>query len=84
MFPRVLIAIALALIVTTDGLRIVGRQCSRLSSSQLNAGKDKAEGESKPGAKLPEGKDVIRRVLWATTPWIFNSFEVRNLHQRQL
>ena len=26
--------------------------------------------------KGPGGKDVIRGILWATTPWIFNSYEV--------
>jgi hypothetical protein len=77
MFSHLLIAIALALVVTTDALRIVSRQPAPLSLSRLNAGKDQAEAENKPGVKLPEGKDVIRRVLWATTPWIFNNYEVR-------
>ena len=35
-----------------------------------------SETDAKEEAKLPEKSKVIRSILWATTPWIFNSFEV--------
>lgn len=45
------------------------------NSGRLFAGKneDVEEVDTKKG---PGGKDVIRGILWATTPWIFNSYEV--------
>lgn len=44
---------------------------------RLYATKEKAPVEERPQDKKgPGGKDVIRGILWATTPWIFNSYEV--------
>lgn len=54
-------------------------QTQRGQVGRLFAGK-KAEKEEiveePPARKGPGGKDVIRGILWATTPWIFNSYEV--------
>ena len=43
--------------------------------SRLFAGKG-SDVEEPVEKKGPGGKDVIRGILWATTPWIFNSYEV--------
>ena len=50
------------------------RSSKAYNSGRLFAGKN--EEVEEVAKKGPGGKDVIRGILWATTPWIFNSYEV--------
>ena len=73
-----IVVTALIYLFETQGLLL--RQAQRSSRSysvgRLFAGKDKNAEEEVLEKKGPGGKDVIRGILWATTPWIFNSYEV--------
>ena len=69
---------ALIYLFEAQGLLVRPAQLSSRSNSvgRLFAGKDKNTEEEVIEKKGPGGKDVIRGILWATTPWIFNSYEV--------
>lgn len=69
---------ALICLFEAQGLLVKPAQLSSRSNSvgRLFAGKDKNTEEEVIEKKGPGGKDVIRGILWATTPWIFNSYEV--------
>lgn len=74
-----LLIVALVNIIKVNSLQIsqVRNPCRSFNTGRLFAGKDKDADE--PAVKTgPGGKDVIRGILWATTPWIFNSYEVTN------
>lgn len=72
-----LFVVTLVNLVIVNSLQIsrVQKPCRSFNGGRLFAGKDKGTEEvvEKTG---PGGKDVIRGILWATTPWIFNSYEV--------
>lgn len=73
-----LLIVTLVNLVKVNSLQInrVQNRCRSFNTGRLFAGKDKDADEVavKTG---PGGKDVIRGILWATTPWIFNSYEVQ-------
>lgn len=58
------------------GNQIVTQRSASRVISRLFAGKKDEPVEEEETKKGPGGKDVIRGILWATTPWIFNSYEV--------
>jgi hypothetical protein len=72
-----LLIVTLVNLVKVNSLQIsrVQNPCRSFNGGKLFAGKEKDADEVavKTG---PGGKDVIRGILWATTPWIFNSYEV--------
>ena len=76
------LVVVTALIYLFESQGLLIRQAQRSSRSysvgRLYAGKDKNVEEEVVEKKGPGGKDVIIGILWATTPWIFNSYEVNN------
>lgn len=76
------LVVVTALIYLFESQGLLIRQAQRSSRSysvgRLFAGKDKNVEEEVVEKRGPGGKDVIRGILWATTPWIFNSYEVHN------
>ena len=82
-----LVVVVAVLLSSVDALRSNFRAviASPRSSTRRNLfgfGKkpeQKPAPEVKEDKKLPDKVTVVRSVLWATTPWIFNSYEVRDL-----
>ena len=73
-----LLAVTLINVYVANSFLVNRVPAHRSQVSRLFAGKDK-DVEETVEKKGPGGKDVIRGILWATTPWIFNSYEVPSL-----
>ncbi len=85
-----LVVVVAVLLSSVDALRsnfraVIASPRSTTRQHMFGFGKKPEQKPPAPEAKedekkkLPDKATVVRSVLWATTPWIFNSYEVRDL-----